>query len=331
MSPTAPNVADRTGRPLPLGELARLWPLGGWLVVTPVSGGKNDHFRLRARDGEFFLRRSHRAKPRSELVAQLSLVRLLSERGLPVPVAVESRDGADHALVEGRLWTMTAALEGHRYDDTSQVHLRLLGDVLARYHRLTEDLDGGEGPPAVVVDLEARASVLGVPPPLLRSLERVVDRLRALAPDLPRAMVHGGARRGSLLFDDHHVVGVLDFDSARPDIRVMDLATAVHDVGKVYTDPAYPDHKLRLELGRVRALLRAYAAVMPLQPAEAAALPLLLEARRLRRMLGRLERSWSGEALSDNDRAKIVLEQRRLTWLAEHRLELAAACGVGTG
>lgn len=325
MSPSAPPVPDRTG-PLPLRELVGLWPLDGWRGVTPVSGGKNDHFRVRAGAGDFFLRRSHRAKPRAELAAQLALVRLLAERGLPVPVPVQTCQGEDHATIQGRLWTLTATRPGQPYDDTSPVHLSLFGEVLGRYHRLTADLDGGTGPPALLADLEALSSGESLPAELVRESERVVGDLRTLAPDLARAVIHGGARRGSLLFDGDRCTGLLDFDSARPDIRVMDLATAAHDVGKVYTSPADPDHKLRLEPDRIRALLQAYAAVVPLRPAEAAALPLLLEARRLRRLLGRLQRSRAGEALSANDHAKIVLEQRRLTWLAEHRRELVAVC-----
>jgi homoserine kinase type II len=59
--------------------------------------------------------------------------------------------------------------------------------------------------------------------------------------------------------------------------------------------------------------------------AEIEALPLLLEAKRLKRGLGRLSRSRHGERLSDNDYMKIRLEDHRIAWLDEHRNALAAA------
>lgn len=59
--------------------------------------------------------------------------------------------------------------------------------------------------------------------------------------------------------------------------------------------------------------------------AEIEALPLLLEAKRLKRGLGRISRSRHGEKLSDNDYTKIRLEDQRIAWLDEHRSALAAA------
>ncbi len=56
------------------------------------------------------------------------------------------------------------------------------------------------------------------------------------------------------------------------------------------------------------------------------ALPLLLEAKRLKRGLGRRSRALDGEVLSDNDYEKIRLEDQRLAWLDEHREALAGVC-----
>ena len=121
-----------------------------------------------------------------------------------------------------------------------------------------------------------------------------MDRLTALLPELPTVVVHGGARRGSLLFDGEQVAGVLDFDSAHADVRVLDLAVSVHDVGKVYTHLGQEDHKVALDLGRVTEVLDAYRGQVRTTPAEAEALPLFLEAKRLHRALGRRNRAGPG-------------------------------------
>ncbi|MBY9073990.1 phosphotransferase [Nocardioides sp. WL0053] len=320
------HILDRNGQALPVADLVHLWPLGGWHSLEHVPGGKNEHYRLRAADGVFYLRRSHRSKARPELAAQLELMRMLRLRGLPVPLPYPTRSGHDHAVVDGRFWTVTRAIAGRRFDDASEEHLRQLGRTLGRYHRLTEDLDAGEGDPGLLTELRARQADPGLPPEVSARAAEVITRLAGLAPDLPRAVVHGGARRGSLVFQRDRVVGVLDFDSAHADVRVLDLAVAAHDVGKVYTEHGASDHKVRIDLHRVHALLAAYTEVRSLHPVESAALPVFLEAKRLKRALGRMRRDHAGEPLSANDHAKIELEVRRLAWLDTYREELTQIC-----
>ncbi|WP_448613254.1 phosphotransferase enzyme family protein [Modestobacter sp. URMC 112] len=326
MTATTEPLLDRVGEPLPLPELARLWPLGGWRSVSPVTGGKNEHLRLTAGDGVHYLRRSYRSKPPEELAAQLRLMRLLRSRGFPAPELVRSGTGADVEVVHGRLWTVTRGVAGSPFDDGSIAHLRALGSVVARYHRVVVDLPAAVREPPVLAELRARTAAADPDPALAARAAGVVDRLTALLPDLPRLVVHGGARRGSLVFDGDEVVGVLDFDSAHADVRVLDLAVAVHDVGKVYTRLGEDDHKVALDLDRVAEVLAAYRAELTPTPAEVEALPLLLEAKRLKRALGRRGRARDGERLSPNDHAKIALEDSRLHWLDQHGTALTAVC-----
>jgi homoserine kinase type II len=326
MMPQARPLPDRMGLALPLAELASLWPLGGWAAVERVPGGKNEHLLLETGDGVHYLRRSYRSKQRDELAAQLRLMRLLRDRGFPAPDVVPALSGADHVELDGRLWIVTRAIAGERFDDRSPVHLQALGSVLARYHRLVADLPAVVAEPPLLAELRARAAGSDLDSGLRARAADVADRLTALLPDLPRVVVHGGARRGSLVFDGERVVGVLDFDSAHADVRVLDLAVAVHDVGKVYTGVGADDHKVALDLDRVAAVLTAYRAEVRLGAAEVKALPLLLEAKRLKRALGRISRARAGEPLSANDHAKIALEDNRLHWLDEHREELTAVC-----
>lgn len=326
MTPMEGTPLDRAGEELPLAELAALWPLGGWSSISPVTGGKNEHLRVAAADGVHYLRRSYRAKPRDELTGQLRLMQLLRDRGFPAPEVVPSRTGADHVELYGRLWIATRGVEGTPFDDGSREHLRALGRTLARYHAVVADLPAVAAEPAVLSELRSRGNERDMEPALRARTEQIVKQLTGLLPNLPRVVVHGGARRGSLVFAGDEVAGVLDFDSAHPDVRVLDLAVAVHDVGKVYTRLGEADHKVALDLDRVTELLVAYSRDARPTAAEAEALPLLLEAKRLKRGLGRRSRVLGGEPLSANDHAKIQLEDYRLAWLDEHRDALAAAC-----
>ena len=325
MTPLEHTMLDRAGLELPLAELRTLWTLGGWTAVTPVTGGKNEHLRVSAGDGTFYLRRSYRAKPRDELARQLRLMEFLRQRGLPAPEVVPTRAGAGHAELFGRLWVATRGIDGSPFDDGSIPHVRALGRTLARYHQIMSGYPVPDAEPPVLAELRRRAEHEEEPALRTRTVH-VVEQLTRLLPDLPRVVVHGGARRGSLVFNGSEVAGVLDFDSAHPDIRVLDLAVAVHDAGKVYTRPGEADNKVALDLGRVSELLNAYSQEVPPHPAEIEALPLLLEAKRLKRGLGRRSRARNGESLSDNDHAKIRLEDQRIAWLDEHRNALSAVC-----
>jgi homoserine kinase type II len=326
MTATTEPLLDRAGEALPLAELARLWPLGGWYEATPVAGGKNEHLLVRAAHGVHYLRRSYRSKAKEELIGQLALMRQLRSRGFPAPEIVPAGAGTDQVEIDGRLWIATRGIEGTPFDDRRPAHLREFGRVLARYHRIVADLPAPSAEPLVLTELRARAARPGADSGLRSRAADLVDRLDTLLPELPRVVVHGGARRGSLVFDGDRITGVLDFDSAHPDVRVLDLAVAVHDAGKVYTVLGEEGHKVALDLDRVSEVLVAYREGVSATAAEVAALPLLLEAKRIKRALGRLDRALAGERLSVNDHAKVTLEDRRLHWLDEHRGALAAAC-----
>jgi UDP-N-acetyl-D-glucosamine dehydrogenase len=321
------TAVDRRGQPLPLGTLTEHWPLGGWHEVVPIRGGKNEHFRVVTGEGQFFLRRSYRSKSVADLIRQVELMSLLARRGLPVPRVVPTVAGARHAVADGRLWVATEALNGAPYDAGNPAHLLELGRTLARYHQTVADLDAGAGEPAPLVELRLRTARASLDPFLRRRATEVIEELGRIAPDLPRLVIHGGARRGSVLFDGDRLSGLLDFDSAAPDVRVLDIAVAAHDVAKIYTSLGAEDHKVELDLHRVAALLDAYVDQSGwLTSAEAIALPQLIETKRLKRAFGRMARVSNGEALSASDHAKIGLERSRVRWLHEHRDELARVC-----
>jgi homoserine kinase type II len=102
-------------------------------------------------------------------------------------------------------------------------------------------------------------------------------------PDLPRGAVHADLFRDNAIFRDGRVSGVFDFYFAGIDCFVYDLAVCANDWCL-----ADAERDRRLEARRTQALLAAYAAVRPLQPAEREAWPVMLRAAALRFWLSRL-------------------------------------------
>jgi homoserine kinase type II len=95
--------------------------------------------------------------------------------------------------------------------------------------------------------------------------------------------VHADLFRDNAFFRSGRVSGVFYFYFSGVDCFVYDLAVCVNDWCLVDLE-----RDRRLEELRTRALLDAYAAVRPLQPAERAAWPVMLRAAALRFWLSRL-------------------------------------------
>jgi Ser/Thr protein kinase RdoA (MazF antagonist) len=122
---------------------------------------------------------------------------------------------------------------------------------------------------------------------------------------------------------------MLDFDSARLEARVLDLAISFHDFGKVWGEPGSPDFKVPLDLRIVSEFLDAYQEINPLEEAEIEALPTLLAARPLKRALGKYRSMIEDLQTSQGHVRKAAQEVARVRWLEAHQQELQAMLMVG--
>lgn len=332
------------GEELPLEELTAAYELGPIASAVPLAGGKNQHHHVVTATGEFVVRRSYRSKTAAGLEREHELVAHLRASGFPAPRVVTTRAGASWAVVGGRLTTVWVFVPGRPFEAARGADVEHAGRSLARYHRLVADLAPPASPPVGgelaerlaqrVRDVAALArspdrdrsrdedfAALGLLPGVLAEGERVAGVLAGLSPRLPRTLIHGGCRRGSLRFSGPQLVAVLDFDSARWDARILDLGIAVHDFAKRYSQVGSADHKVALDLDVARRFLGAYGAERPISEAEAEALPAILVAKRLTRALGRYPRLLGGHA-TPGDVAKVHLELARVAWLASHAGEM---------
>ena len=337
------------GIDLPTAELLGEYALGPVESVTLLPGGKNQHHHLVTPAGAFVVRRSCRSKTAAALDAEHELVAFLRQHGYPAPEAATTGDGRSWTTVGGRLYTVWVYVPGRPFSAEEPGDLVAAARALAAYHhlvdrfepraprqhaeglgdrladRLAEVLALGGGAPGRAADADAAGHrALATLPYAVEEAQRTLGVLARLAPVLPRTLVHGGCRRGSLRFRGPELAAVLDFDSARREARVVDLGIAVHDFAKRYGDPRSHDYKVALDLEVAARFLGAYAEVNRLDDAEIEVLPALLAAKRLNRSLGRFRRLLEGTT-TPGDAPKVALEMARVRWLAAHADELRAA------
>ncbi len=318
--------------PFPLHQVAAVYGLGRVRSVHWLSAGKNNHAQVFTDRGAYFLRRSYRSKSIESLRWQVELLGVLRGHGLPVPVPLLAGDGDAVVELDGRLFTATVPLPGTGYDPERIEHPRAAGRMLAAYHAIAEGLTLADPPEtereSLLDGVNERLPLVDAEdhPELHERCVRVAERLAELWLLLPTTVIHGGCRRGSMLFTGDAITGLLDFDSARRAPRALDLATAVHDVGKIYTLREREDHKVALDLDRVVEFVSAYRENCAITPAEAEAVGILIAAKRAQRALGRAARLAAGEVLSENDIVKIRMETARLAWLQDNLEALRAIC-----
>jgi homoserine kinase type II len=341
---------------IPLDTLMEVYDLGRCQSVELLPAGKSKHYRITTDGGEYILRRSHSSRTLEEVRFEHALVAHLRSNGFPAPVFVPGVSGETPLVVDGHLYSASVFVKGSPYQAENVEHLREAARTLARYHRIVASFGSppprGREPflsetlrerlatmpsPEIVSDFSARYGDRDPRiPDLLASLPYVLERgeadlglLDRLYPDLPKLVIHGGCRRGSTLFKGDHLVAMLDFDSARPEARVLDLAIAFHDFGKVWGDPGSPDFKVPLDLRIVSAFLVAYQEINPLEEAELEALPTLLAARPLKRALGKYRSMIENLQTSQGHVRKAAQEVARVRWLEAHQQELQAMLVVG--
>lgn len=338
---------------LPLEELLATYAFGTVRSADLMPGGKNQHHQLVTSDGTFVVRRSYRSKTEAALDAELELIAFLREHGFPAPEVVPTADGRTWTTVGGRLYTVWVYVRGRAFSADQPADLDQAATALATYHRLVEGFtpaaprpsgegladrladrlaqvralaDDAAGPSAVQGHDDAGRLALATLPYALDEAQRTVGLLAGLAPGLPRALIHGGCRRGSLRFQGPALAAVLDFDSARWEARVIDLGIAVHDFAKRYGDPKSDEYKVALDLDVAARFLRVYSEGNPPADEEIEALPALLAAKRLHRSLGRYSRLLEGTT-TPGDAPKVILEMARVRWLAAHADQLQTALG----
>ena len=258
--------------------------LGRLVDHSGITGGtENSNFFVATEQGEYVLTLIERG-PIAELPFLVELLDRLHGAGLPVPYAIRDRQARALHELNQRPALLQPRLPGRHVDVTDASHCHAVGKTLALLHNATADSGlqrhSDRGLEWMTTEtrtlLERSASSTRR---LLQSMLVVLERLQQERPDLPRALLHGDLFRDNVLFDGHHLTGVIDFYNAFSGWALYDVAICVNDW--CLADMG------GLDVRRADALLAGYASQRRFTPLEAEHWPDLLRLAALRFWLSR--------------------------------------------
>ncbi len=222
----------------------------------------------------------------AELPWFLGLMEHLAARGLPCPLPVRARDGANLNPLAGRTASITTFLPGVWPRRVQAAHCGPVGMALAQLHLAGQDFKAVRanalGPASWRPMLQgSMAGAGGLIPGLGGELAAALDQIIAAWPaGLPAGQIHADLFPDNVFFLDHKISGLIDFYFAATDLYAYDIAVCLN---------AWcfePDFTFNVT--KSRALLRGYACVRPLSSAETGALPVLCQGAAMRFLLTRL-------------------------------------------
>lgn len=204
----------------------------------------NDNWLVEVAPHRFFLKHRHPNLGCPEIVrSQHDLMRHLQRTGFPAPALVPNVQGQSLTVMDGDCYELQHYIEGDPFDPSWPEHLAAAAVTLGRYHTLVEGFvplalsSGGDlfHPTTARTNLTrlARAwdSVLAEPlDSLILTVEQQIkglgERFAAQEP-LPRLVIHGDYYAENLLFNGDRICGVVDYDRACWQPRVVEMAEAL--------------------------------------------------------------------------------------------------------
>jgi homoserine kinase type II len=155
----------------------------------------------------------------------------LDDRGFPVSPPVPALDGRLQVEASGASMCLQRPIDGELLDVSGLDRVRCAGAVLARLHAElskyphSDELSGLSAPTeplsAQIAGWLARAPG-HVPPGALSALRLLVAN--APSDPLPIQLVHGDYRSANILCRGNEIAAVIDFEEARFDHRIVELA-----------------------------------------------------------------------------------------------------------
>jgi len=308
-----PRIDESSGRlqfsPQELAVVLSHYDLGVISSVReyPRGSRRSPKARIESERGTMLLKRRAQGRDDPSRVAFAHALQIhLEDLGFPVAGLIGTRRDNNSLLRLGEhTYEMFRYIDGGRRDPGTRT-AGLAGASLGHLHRLLSTFDPPFAAPTgsfhgathlaamleqvpTAVTAADGLSNAGAVSTITKRLGRVYadasDRVEQLGfADWPQSNLHGDWHPGNLLFgaDRERVAAVLDFDAARRENRMADLANGALQFSMRMTDlddpSSWPD---ALETASIQAFVRGYdsGSAEPLGPEELAALPwLMLEA-----------------------------------------------------
>ncbi len=267
-------------------------PCGAW----PVERGFiNESRKIETTSGNYFLKHYHPDLCHPDIIrAQHTLVAHLRRGSFPAPALMPTTGGGTLLICEGGFYEIQEYIGGTFYDHDRPEHFREAARMLGQYHtkvagfapQALHDLGTLYGPAILRANLTNLAKAWGLDrgpemAQVVRQLEAHTDDLVARFAThgaLPHLIIHGDYYADNLLFeygrDSTLIVGVVDYDKARWQPRVVELAETL-----IYFASPRSGHLRHLiypgflEWEPFERFLRHYASVASIAKSELQALP----------------------------------------------------------
>lgn len=275
--------------------------------TTAMRGYVNQTAFIQTDEGSFVLRRSHRRLNEESQRYRHRLINTLTAHNFPVPALMPTRTGDTLLTLDGRYCELMEFIPGIDYDYDNLSHVASVGETLAWYHTLTEDMPPppDETPPRYIPENNLRLiekvlerDVMGDLHEHLNWYDLRAARLRKRLNEstyraLPHLVIHGDIHRDNFIFAGDRLAALLDYDQSAWETPVCDLADALVAFASLPRSKnslinTWGVFQGTLNLEYADCLLGAYLHLRPLSNQEIAMLPTILEVLWLHGELGRV-------------------------------------------
>jgi homoserine kinase type II len=256
---------------------------------------------VRTDRGKFLLKRRPVGRDGPYRVAfSHALQRYLASKNFPLPLLIGTREHNNSMLkIDEAIYEVFEFIDAGPYEG-GLVATYEAGKTLALYHTLVKDYHPQWNPPrghyhdsrTVHDAFKPMAEVLLKQPEIRQRREDLIELLKQLRESYSHAaevvnglgmptwevqIVHSDWHPGNMLFDDEHVVAVIDYDSARIRPRVMDVANGCLQFAMVTGGADLATWEFTTDTNRAKRFLRGYDELSMLTKAELEAVPYLMQ------------------------------------------------------
>jgi Ser/Thr protein kinase RdoA (MazF antagonist) len=246
--------------------LRETWGIEGE-TLTRLDTERDDSFRVTTNGTHYLLKVAHPADdPLYVNLQTAALSHAADQSGLPLQRLLLTAEGEIEPEVDGRVARLLTWLPG---EPNRPIEPRLFGQTLGRLSDALSDFDHPAAHREFVWDVARLDLVRDLqqqfPNDLVTEVFALWDSLDLS--DLPRHVIHNDFHPGNVLTDGENITGIVDFGDVVYTARVVDVAVALCYFG-------WHDE-----------LIEGFSSVVPLTDQEREALPMLVAARYVQRIL----------------------------------------------